>query len=230
MRVAIVAALLFAGGGAAAFAQQYTEVIITGCSSGVYDSAGRCIDDPTPAQRSAQEDRNRREQERLARERAEREAREAEIKRQVDAEVARLGAHRRAEAERSVRMRQEAAAARTPPRQCTTRSGTQQASITHATREGAQAAIARVRATPGGSETITSSNVGPASCTQRTVAHITPPPVGNCFACISEQQAVSLGYVRGKGWPAPEVEWVCTATIQFTAQRCGSGSSTVTAQ
>lgn len=87
-------------------------LIITGCSSSVYDSAGNCIDNPSPAQRAAHEQRFRAEQQRREQEQRAREARQAEFQRQVEIQVARLGAHRRAEAERYARMWQEAKEAR----------------------------------------------------------------------------------------------------------------------
>lgn len=108
-------------------AQGVTGIIFTrGCDSDVYDINGNCIDNPTPEQRRIQDEKNRREREKRERERMEREAREAEIKRQVDAQVKIMGGeHRRAEAERFVKMRDAADAARpkvnttqTTPSQC----------------------------------------------------------------------------------------------------------------
>ena len=83
---------------------------------------------------------------------------------------------------------------------------------------------------PGGSESIVSSTVSGASCTQRTQFEMKPPPVGNCLACITEKQAMAFGYVPGKGYPPPKTEWVCKATITYVAERCGSGTSKVSAQ
>lgn len=110
-----------------ASAQGVTEIVISGgCSSDVYDSGGRCIDNPSPEQRRLQDEKNKREREQRERERLIREAKEAEFKRQVDAQVKIMGGeHRRAEAERFVKMREAANAARpkvskpqTPPSQC----------------------------------------------------------------------------------------------------------------
>jgi hypothetical protein len=110
----------------AAYAQRLNGLIITGCGSGVYDSGGRCIDNPSPEQRRLQDEKNKREREQRERERMVREAKEAEVKRQVDAQVKVMGGeHRRAEAEQFVRMRDAANAARpkvntpqTTPSQC----------------------------------------------------------------------------------------------------------------
>lgn len=163
---------------------------------------------------------------------------EAERQRKVDAIAEQLGPAKRAEAERLQRMNDQLAALRpkpraTPaPRQCTSRSGTQSVSNAADTEAAARSGIARAQGNIGGSETRTSNSVGPASCSQRNVPDLLGhPPVGNCFACISEKQAVALfGYIPGKGYPPPRTEWVCTATVTYTAERCGSGSSKVSAQ
>lgn len=200
------------------------------------------------AARRAEEERRRQVAEARAAEEARQRAaaeaaRQAEIARveaarqqRVDAIAEQIGPGKRAEAERLQRMNDQLAALRpkprpTPARQCTQRAGIQRVSATRDTREAAEAEVARARATPGGSETIVANRVSGASCEQRTEAQIMrPPPVGTCLACISEQQATALGWVKGTGWPPPRVEWVCTATIDYTAERCGSGTSTVTAQ
>lgn len=102
---------------AAAVAQpRYNEVILTlPCYSGV-EINGSCITNPTPAQRAQAADEARRNRERLAAEQRAEQLRKDERKRKIDAEVVRLGAHRRAEAERLVDMRDRAEAARPKPK------------------------------------------------------------------------------------------------------------------
>lgn len=108
-----------------AVAQDVTEVTISGgCGSDVYDAAGYCIDNPSAEDRRRQDDRNRRERERVEREKRERMAREAEFKRQVDVQVRKMGEHRRAEAEKFVRMKIAAESVRPKPKMCTTPGGT----------------------------------------------------------------------------------------------------------
>ena len=193
------------------------------------------------------------EQKRIADAKAAEEARQRaaaeEARRQRVAAIAReIGPGKTAAAERLLQLNEEAAkfrpqprptASATPaatptpaskPRQCTQRQGTQPASNVADTREKAEAGVLRARAVPGGSESIVSSTVSGASCTQRTQFEMKPPPVGNCLACITEKQAMAFGYVPGKGYPPPKTEWVCKATITYVAERCGSGTSKVSAQ
>lgn len=98
-----------------AIAQEKTGIIFTRGCYGVYDASGQCIDDPTPQQRREAEERDRAEKLKAEAERRAREARAAEHKRQVDEQTLRMGAHRRAEAENFVRMREAAEAARPKP-------------------------------------------------------------------------------------------------------------------
>lgn len=93
-------------------AQGTTGIIFTRGCSGVEDSEGNCIDNPTPAQRRDADERQRRQRERDEADRRERERKDAERQRQVDAVTSRIGPHRRAEAERLVRMKEAADAAR----------------------------------------------------------------------------------------------------------------------
>lgn len=159
---------------------------------------------------------------------------ESERQRKVDAIAQQLGPAKRAEAERLQRMNDELAALRPKPqpkRQCTTRSATQSVSNSADTEAAARSGIARAQGSIGGSETRTSNSVGPASCSQRNMLELKPPPVGKCLACIDEKLAINLyGYVPGKGYPPPRTEWVCTATVTYTAEKCGSGASKVSAQ
>lgn len=162
---------------------------------------------------------------------------EAERQRKIDAIAQQLGPTKRAEAERLQRMNEEIAALRpkstsaSKPRQCTQRQGIQQVSSSASTREAAEKSVSRSRATPGGSESILSSSVGGASCIQRNMSEFPKPPVGTCLACISEWMATNyFGWVRGQGYPPPKTEWVCTASVTYTAERCGKGESKVLAQ
>jgi hypothetical protein len=194
------------------------------------------------------------EQKRIADAKAAEEARqraaaEAARRQRVNAIAQEIGPGKTAAAERLVQLNEEAAkfrpqprptASATPaatptpastPRQCTQRQGTQPASYTADTREKAEAGVLRSRGVPGGSESIVSSSVSGASCTQRNQFYMKPPPVGTCLACVDEKLAINLyGYVPGKGYPPPKTEWVCKATVTFVAERCGSGTSKVSAQ
>ena len=111
----ILAIGLSAGVAGSNTVQQPQGVVITNCSVWINN---RCVENPTPAQR----DQARREAEETERrntaERAERERVAAERQRRIDVEVARLGAHRRAEAERLLDMQDRAAAVRPRPREC----------------------------------------------------------------------------------------------------------------
>ena len=226
-------------------AQQVTGVIITGpCYSAVYNPSGVCVDEPTPQQRAEQKERDRKERERLERERIAREAREVEYRRKVDAQLAKMGGNpaRRAEAERFVAMQQEAEAARArlaraKPKSCTARTWDQAVAHPGSTRDIAFAALntsvsRRSGCSIGGNESVTSVRLASAAnCEQRKLPQLKQPPVGNCFQCISQETAVLYGYIPGKGWPEPEIEWVCNATIACAAQKCGDGSgSKVTTQ
>lgn len=194
-------------------------IIAAPCNSDIYEG-GRCVENPSPEQRRAHE-----------REQAARAAREAEFRRQVDIEVARLGEHRRAEAERFVRMRMRAEEARGPvrpeqSRACTSRVFTQPFTSTASTRERAQSSIeASVSRLSGcnitGSETITAmASAGVMQCSERRVPAITPPRVGDCLSCLSPELARSQGWTPERGWPAPPTEWECTAQIQCSVERC----------
>ena len=71
----------------------------------------------------------------------------------------------------------------------------------------------------------------PRSRFQRNGMYIKPPPVGTCLSCIDEKMAINLyGYVPGQGYPPPKTEWVCKAIMTYVAERCGSGTSKVSAQ
>jgi hypothetical protein len=203
------------------------------------------------AKAQAERDAREAEQKRIAEAKAAEEARlraaaEAARRQQVNAIAQQIGPGKTAAAERLHELNQQAAQFRpksaqptpaatpTPastPRQCTQRQGTQPASFTADTREKAEAGVLRSRGVPGGSESIVSSSVSGASCTQRNQLHMKPPPVGNCLSCITEQQAINMfGYVPGKGYPPAKTEWVCKATVTYVAERCGSGPSKVSAQ
>lgn len=97
-----------------AYGQGVTEVIITrGCGSEVYDNAGTCLDSPSAEARLHQVRRNNLDRERRERDRAIQVVKDAERKRAIDAQVKILGGeHRRAEAERFVSMREQAASAK----------------------------------------------------------------------------------------------------------------------
>ena len=223
--------LCFSVGSSLLLAQNVTNLVISlPCESEVYASEGACISNPSPAQRAEQENRNRRERERLERERAEIEARRIERDRKVEAQLARFGGNpaRRAEAERFVDMQEaaEQARAKLPRRVCTSRTWSKQIASTGESRDSAFASMnLAVSRKSGcgqtGSESLTSMSLGSAAnCVQRTLPSIKPPPIGTCLGCITEQQAVSAGYVPGEGWPAPKVEWVCSATAQCAAEKC----------
>jgi hypothetical protein len=109
-RLSVAAALAVAAMGA--HAQETTGIVFSRGCSGIEDSNGNCINDPTPLQRRDAEDRQRRQRERDEFDRQERARKDAERKRQVDALVAKMGPHRRAEAENLVRMKDEAERAR----------------------------------------------------------------------------------------------------------------------
>ncbi|WP_133364682.1 hypothetical protein [Qipengyuania sediminis] len=165
----------------------------------------------------------------------------------VDTIARQIGPAKRAEAERLAKLNDELAALRpkpvarstaapsprpsptssSPPRQCTRRTATQTVTSVSSTREGAQAGLSRANGNIGGSESQISKSLGAASCQQRNQLALTPPPVGTCLACISEKQAAALGWVKGKGWPPPKTEWVCSAPLTYTAERCGTGASKV---
>lgn len=199
-------------------AQDVTEVVITGSPS-----------PPSPeelARRQAAE----RERARL----------KAEFDRKVDRQLASMGGNpaRRAEAERFVRMQEEAEKARgkLPKRQCTSRTWSQPFSTSGRTRDAAFASLTgavdrKSGCSIGGSESLLSMSMATAAnCSERTLPSIKPPPIGTCLACITEKQAVALGYVPGKGWPPASREWVCKATVSCAAEKCGTGSSTVSGQ
>jgi hypothetical protein len=220
-RLAILGSILICSAGVGVHAQRPIQgvTIAAPCNSGIYER-GRCVDNPTPEQLRA------REQEQAARA-----AREREFRRQVDIEVARLGEHRRAEAERFVRMRMRATEARGPvqpetSRVCTSRVFSQPFTSTASTRERAQSSIeASISRRTGcnitGSETITAmASVGVMQCSQRRVPAMTPPRVGDCLSCLSPELARSQGWTPERGWPAPPTEWVCTAPIQCSVERC----------
>lgn len=199
-------------------AQDVTEVTIT-CGEACW----------TPEQR-ARNEAAKREQAR----------RKAEFDRKVDAQLAKLGGNpaRRAEAERFVRMQEDAQKARDklPKRNCTSRTWSQPIASSGKTR---QAAFDQLTGTVrmqsgcniGGSETVLSMSLATAAnCSERTLPSMKPPPIGTCLACITQQQAISLGYVPGKGWPPPPKEWVCKATASCAAEKCGSGTGKVSNQ
>ena len=172
----------------------------------------------------------------------EREQREAAHKAAVDAQMDKFGLNerRRAEAERLEAMRVAAEKARpkpkAPPRQCTRRAFSQLLTNTASSQSVASqsltTAIARKSgANIGGSESVISMTGGTPVCTQKTAFEPKLPPVGKCLACITEWQAAEFyGWVRGKGYPPPKVEWICQATVQITAERCGTGTSKVSNQ
>lgn len=199
-------------------AQEYTEVIITGSPSPV-----------SPEQRARNEAAER-----------ERARKKAEFDRKVDAQLASMGGNpaRRAEAERFVRMKEEAEKAREklPKRQCTSRTWSQPFTTAGRTRDAAFASLTgavdrRSGCSIGGSETLLSmSMASAANCSERALPSIKPMPIGTCLACITEKQAIALGYVPGKGWPPAPKEWVCKATVSCAAEKCGSGSSAVSGQ
>ena len=199
-------------------AQEYTEVIISGGPSTV-----------SPEERARREAAER-----------ERARQQAEHDRKVDAQLASMGGNpaRRAEAERFVRMKEEAekARAKIPKRQCTSRTWSQPFSTSGSTRDAAFASLTgavdrKSGCSIGGSETLLSmSQATAANCSERALPSIKPPPVGTCLACITEKQAIALGYVPGKGWPPAKKEWVCKATVSCAAEKCGTGSSTVSGQ
>lgn len=206
------------------------------------------------AKAKAERDAREAEQKRIAEAKAAEEARlraaaEEARRQRVNAIAQQIGPGKTAAAERLAQLNEEAvkfrpqprptasakpAATPTPastPRQCTQRQGTQPASYTADTREKAEAGVLRSRGVPGGSESIVSSSVSAASCTQRNQLYIKPPPVGTCLSCVDEKLAINLyGYVPGKGYPPPKTEWVCKATVTYVAERCGSGPSKVSAQ
>ena len=181
------------------------------------------------------------EKERLAAQQRAAEARQA----RVDSIAREIGPAKRAEAERLQKLNEELAALRPkqvarpsakptptatptkPARQCTSRTATETVSNVSSTREGAQAGLSRANGNIGGSESQVSKSLGAATCKQRNQLALKPPPVGTCLACISEKQAAALGWVKGKGWPAPKTEWVCTAPLTYTAEKCGTGTSKV---
>jgi hypothetical protein len=164
----------------------------------------------------------------------------AELDRKVDAQLARMGGNpaRRAEAERFVRMQEDAqkARAKLPKRQCTSRTWSQPMNTSGQTRDAAFAqltgAVSRKSGCNiGGSESVLSMSLATAAnCSERALPSLKPPPVGTCLACITEKQAIAMGYVPGKGWPPPKKEWVCKATVACAAEKCGSGTSAVSAQ
>ena len=91
---------------------QQTTGIVFARDCDVEDSAGNCIQNPTLEDRKRHEERIKRKQAQLERERLERQLKAVELKRKVDEQVRKMGEHRRAEAERFVRMQEAAAAAR----------------------------------------------------------------------------------------------------------------------
>lgn len=164
---------------------------------------------------------------------------EGERQSKVDAIASQIGPGKRAAAERLARMNEELAALRpkpkVQPRQCTTRSFSQVLTNTASSQSTASQSLAtaiarKSGANIGGSESVVSMTGGAPSCTQETVLTMKPPPVGKCLACISEALAAQFGWVPGKGYPPPKVEWVCKATVQVTAEKCGTGSAKVSAQ
>lgn len=164
----------------------------------------------------------------------------AEFDRKVDAQLARMGGNpaRRAEAERFVRLQDDAKKARDklPRRQCTSRTWSQPMNSSGRTREAAFASMTgavsrKSGCSIGGSETVLSMSLATAAnCTERALPALKPPPIGTCLSCITEKQAIALGYVPGKGWPPAETEWVCKATVACAAEKCSSGPSKVSGQ
>ncbi|MCZ8283431.1 MAG: hypothetical protein O9286_14465 [Aquidulcibacter sp.] len=219
-------------------AQESGGYMITGpCFHPVTNRSGICPENLIPQQRAELQERERKERDRLARDRLEQEATQAEIRRKVDAQLAKMGGNpaRRAEAERFVGMQEEAERARAKlprprPKTCTSRTWDQATSIAGSTRDFAFAALTtsvsrRQGCTIGGSETLTSVRFATAAnCSERVVPYLDAPKVGTCLACISEELAIRFGYVPGKGWPPPETEWVCTATLACAAQKCGDSA------
>jgi hypothetical protein len=170
----------------------------------------------------------------------ERARQKAEFDRKVDAQLASMGGNpaRRAEAERFVRMKEDAekARAKLPKRQCTSRTWSQPMATSGRTRDAAFANLTgavdrRSGCSIGGTETLLSMSMATAAnCSEHALPSIKPPPIGTCLSCITEKQAIALGYVPGKGWPPAKKEWVCKATVSCAAEKCGTGSSTVSGQ
>jgi hypothetical protein len=158
---------------------------------------------------------------------------EAERQKKVDAIAEQLGPGKRQAAEKLQKMNDELAALRPkpkvtpPPRQCKSRSFSTPVSNTASTEAAARKGLSAY-CNIGGSETVTSKSMGAMTCSQRQGLYLKPPPVGKCLSCISEQMAINMfGYVPGKGYPPPPVEWVCKATTQCVAETCGTGPSRV---
>ena len=118
--IVIFVLALLVGGPPGLGAAQVNEVIIAAPCFGV-ELSGVCIRDPSPAQRAEAEAQLRANRDRADRDRAERlrlaRAREASIQAEVD----RLGEHRRQEAISFVEAREKAAQARPQQRDCTPR-------------------------------------------------------------------------------------------------------------
>lgn len=199
-------------------AQDVTEVTIT-CGESCW----------TPEER-ARNEAAKREQAR----------KQAEFNRKVDAQLAKMGGNpaRRGEAERFVRMQDDAQKARDkiPKRNCTSRTWSQPMTSQGRTRDAAFASLTGAVAMKSGcnitgSESVLSMSLATAAnCSERALPSLKPPPIGTCLACITEKQAVALGYVPGKGWPPPQKEWVCKATASCAAEKCGTGTSAVSGQ
>ena len=201
-----------------------TAYIVSPCSTDEERVNGRCTR-LTPAQKAE------RDQQRAAEA-----ARAAKFEADVKAEMQRLGAHREAEIRRKLELRDRALAARpTPqpgqsPKQCTRQLVSRQISEVGSTRTDALLQV-NSRATAscgiGGSYRGRSEPV----CAEQKGLSLPKPPIGDCLACISMQQAVASGYVPGKGWPQPASSWTCNAMASCEAEVCpDKGPSAVTQQ
>ena len=157
--------------------------------------------------------------------------RKARFEAEVQAEVSRLGAHREGEIRRRLELRENALSLRPtpPPRQCTTQTLPRSQSW-----QGKDQASAMLSATRGSANVCgrdAKVSTSPPACKRDPVLQMTRPPIGTCLACISEKQAIALGYVPGRGWPKPNESWTCSVSAQCKVEKCtGDGPAAVSRQ
>lgn len=154
----------------------------------------------------------------------------AQFEAEVRSEMTRLGAHREKEIRQRLELRDRAQTAmpKPPPPQCTT----EIVSATPVWQQKTQAAAiaagkANIGRSCGSARLLSHSGL---SCAQDAAVTLKKPPVGSCLACISEKQAIALGYVPGKGWPKPLATWTCRTTAKCERERCTGAPASATRQ
>jgi hypothetical protein len=186
--------------------------------------------------KAAEAERQRAAAEAAARAKAERERVAAEHKAKIDAQMQALNLpeSRRKEAERLNAMREAAEKARPKPPAKMCKSRLLNAFAETNGKSQAEAMSAMMAAVAHDCQARTGSGANSAAapkCKLNKGYREAYPPVGKCLACITEAQATSLGWVKGKGWPPPEPDyWTCSATAQCSKPLNDCGGAKVSAQ